>query len=81
VIYQQHWHPPEPQAAERARRMARRDLAARGLTPMTCISSRIIACRRRGRGGRDLLRFVPSAGRAGLVGELLTDQRPVDASA
>jgi len=82
VIYQQHWHPPEPQPQNVPGEWRAETWPPAGLTPMTLylqpdhrLSPAAAA------GGRDLLRFVPSAGvEAGFWwGELLTDQRPVDA--
>ncbi len=82
VIYQQHWHPPEPKPQNVPGEWRAETWPPAGLTPMTLylqpdhrLSPAAAA------GGRDLLRFVPSAGvEAGFWwGELLTDQRPVDA--
>ncbi|HWY97371.1 MAG TPA: CocE/NonD family hydrolase [Steroidobacteraceae bacterium] len=82
VIYQQHWHPPEPQPQNVPGEWRAETWPPAGLAPMTLylqpdhrLSPAAAA------GGRDLLRFVPSAGvEAGFWwGELLTDQRPVDA--
>ena len=82
VIYQQHSHPPEPQPQNVPGEWRAETWPPAGLTPMTLylqpdhrLSPAAAA------GGRDLLRFVPSAGvEAGFWwGELLTDQRPVDA--
>ena len=82
VIYQQHWHPPEPKPQNVPGEWRAETWPPAGLAPMTLylqpdhrLSPAAAA------GGRDLLRFVPSAGvEAGFWwGELLTDQRPVDA--
>jgi len=82
VIYQQHWHPPEPKPQNVPGEWRAESWPPAGLAPMTLylqpdhrLSPAAAA------GGRDLLRFVPSTGvEAGFWwGELLTDQRPVDA--
>ena len=82
VIYQQHWHPPDPQSQDVPGEWRAETWPPAGLTPMTWylqpdhrLASEAPAT------GRDLLRYVPSAGvEAGFWwGELLTDQRPVDA--
>jgi putative CocE/NonD family hydrolase len=82
VIYQQHWHPPEPQPQNVPGEWRAETWPPAGLTPMTLYlqPDRRLSPAAAG-GGRDLLRFVPSAGvEAGFWwGELLTDQRPVDA--
>jgi predicted acyl esterase len=82
VIYQQHWHPPESQAQDIPGEWRAEAWPPAGLTPMTLY---LQPEHRLGpqppAAGRDLLRYVPSAGvEAGFWwGELLTDQRPVDA--
>jgi predicted acyl esterase len=82
VVYQQHWHPPEPQSQDVPGEWRAETWPPAGLTPMTLflqpdhrLASEASAA------GRDQLRYVPSAGvEAGFWwGELLTDQRPVDA--
>jgi predicted acyl esterase len=82
VVYLQHWHPPESQPQEipgewRAETWPPRGLSATKfyLQPDHRLSSDDPLT------GRDQLRYVPSAGvEAGFWwGELLTDQRPVDA--
>src|SRR3979411_1588279 len=61
VIYQQHWHPPEPQAQEVPGEWRAETWPPAGLTPMTLflqpdhrLSSGAPAT------GRDLLRYIPS---------------------
>jgi predicted acyl esterase len=82
VIYQQHWHPPESQAQDIPGEWRAEAWPPAGLTPTTLY---LQPEHRLGPqpppAGRDLLRYVPSAGvEAGFWwGELLTDQRPVDA--
>ncbi|HEY4443078.1 MAG TPA: CocE/NonD family hydrolase [Steroidobacteraceae bacterium] len=82
IVYQQHWHPPEPQAQDVPGEWRAETWPPAGLAPMTLflqpdhrLASEVSAA------GRDQLRYVPSAGvEAGFWwGELLTDQRPVDA--
>ena len=82
VIYQQHWHPPESQSQDipgewRAEAWPPAGTAAMTLylQPDRRLASDSPAV------SRDLLRYVPSVGvEAGFWwGELLTDQRPVDA--
>jgi uncharacterized protein len=82
IIYQQHWHPPESQSQDVPGEWRAESWPPAGLTPLTLylqpehrLSSEKLAT------GRDQLRYVPSAGvEAGFWwGELLTDQRPVDA--
>jgi uncharacterized protein len=82
VVYQQHWHPPEPQSQDVPGEWRAESWPPAGLTPMSLflqpdhrLASEASAA------GRDQLRYVPSAGvEAGFWwGELLTDQRPVDA--
>ena len=82
VIYQQHWHPPEPQPQDVPGEWRADTWPPAGLTPMTLF---LQPDHRLSPGapatGRDQLRYIPSAGvEAGFWwGELLTDQRPVDA--
>ncbi len=82
VIYQQHGHPPGPQPQDVPGEWRAESWPPLGLTATTWylqpehrLSGTASA------GGRDQLRYVPSAGiEAGFWwGELLTDQRPVDA--
>jgi len=82
IIYQQHWHPPESQPQDIPGEWRAESWPPAGLTPTTLylqpdhrLSSDAADS------GRDLLRYTPSAGvEAGFWwGELLTDQRPVDA--
>ncbi len=82
IVYQQHWHSPDAQAHEVPGEWRAETWPPRGLTPTTLYlqpEHRLSADNRRS--GRDQLRYVPSAGvEAGFWwGELLTDQRPVDA--
>jgi uncharacterized protein len=82
VIYQQHWHPPESQAQDIPGEWRAEAWPPAGLTPMTLyLQPEHGLAPRPPAAGRDLLRYVPSAGvEAGFWwGELLTDQRPVDA--
>jgi predicted acyl esterase len=82
VIYQQHWHAPDPHTQDVPGEWRAETWPPAGLTHMTWylqpehrLSPEELS------GGRDQLRYVPSAGvEAGFWwGELLTDQRPVDA--
>jgi predicted acyl esterase len=82
VIYQQHWHPPESQAQDIPGEWRAEAWPPAGLAPMTLyLQSEHRLAPQPPTAGRDLLRYVPSAGvEAGFWwGELLTDQRPVDA--
>jgi uncharacterized protein len=82
VIFQQHWHPPEPQPQDLPGEWRAETWPPAGLTPMTLYlqTDHRLSAEQPG-SGRDLLRYTPSAGvEAGFWwGELLTDQRPVDA--
>jgi uncharacterized protein len=82
VIYQQHWHPPEPQPQDVPGEWRAETWPPAGLTPMTLYlqPDHRLSADEPGI-GRDALRYVASAGvEAGFWwGELLTDQRPVDA--
>jgi uncharacterized protein len=82
VIFQQHWHPPEPQPQDVPGEWRAETWPPAGLTPMTLYlqTDHRLSAGPPG-SGRDLLRYTPSAGvEAGFWwGELLTDQRPVDA--
>jgi predicted acyl esterase len=82
VVYLQHWHPPGAQAQDVPGEWRAEEWPPRGLSPTTYYlqpNHRLSSDDRLG--GRDQLRYVPSAGvEAGFWwGELLTDQRPVDA--
>jgi predicted acyl esterase len=82
VVYQQHWHPPESQSQDIPGEWRAETWPPAGLTPMTLYlqpDHRLSAEQPAAR--RDQLRYTPSAGvEAGFWwGELLTDQRPVDA--
>jgi putative CocE/NonD family hydrolase len=82
VIYQQHWHPPDPHPQDVPGEWRAESWPPAGLMHMTWYlqpEHRLTADERNG--GRDQLRYVSSAGvEAGFWwGELLTDQRPVDA--
>lgn len=82
VIYQQHWHPPEPQLKDVPGEWRAESWPPAGLTPMTLYlqPDHRLSSEEPG-SGRDELRYVASVGvEAGFWwGELLTDQRPVDA--
>ena len=82
VIYQQHWHPPGSEAQDVPGEWRAESWPPFGLAPTTWYlqpDHRLSLAA--SDGGRDQLRYVPSAGiEAGFWwGELLTDQRPVDA--
>jgi predicted acyl esterase len=82
VIYQQHWHAPESQPQDIPGEWRAESWPPAGLAPMTWYlqpDHRLLA--KDSASGRDELRYVPSVGvEAGFWwGELLTDQRPVDA--
>ena len=82
VIYQQHWHAPESQSQDVPGEWRAETWPPAGLAPLTLYlqpEHRLAADS--ATAGRDLLRYVPSTGvEAGFWwGELLTDQRPVDA--
>src|SRR6185312_14315020 len=82
VIYQQHWHAPESHPQDIPGEWRAEIWPPAGLAPMTWYlqpDHRLLA--KDSASGRDELRNVPSAGvEAGFWwGELLTDQRPVDA--
>ncbi|MGC2033363.1 MAG: CocE/NonD family hydrolase [Steroidobacteraceae bacterium] len=83
VIYQQHWHPPRAQSQDVPGEWRAETWPPAGLTPMTWYlgpDHRLTPDAPR-TGDVDQLRYVPSAGvEAGFWwGELLSDQRPVDA--
>ena len=83
VIYQQHWHAPDSQAQDVPGEWRADTWPPAGLTRMTLYPQsdhRLSLDEPAGR-GLDRLRYVASAGvEAGFWwGELLTDQRPVDA--
>jgi uncharacterized protein len=82
IVYQQHWHPPESQAQDIPGEWRAETWPPQGLNSMTLYLQPDHRLSSDGNGsGRDQLRYVPSAGvEAGFWwGELLTDQRPVDA--
>jgi predicted acyl esterase len=83
LIYQQHWHPPQPRLQEVPGEWRAEIWPPAGLTPMNWYlgPDHRLSSDARGDPGMDQLRYVPSAGvEAGFWwGELLTDQRPVDA--
>jgi uncharacterized protein len=83
VIYQQHWHPPEPQSQDVPGEWRAEAWPPAGLTPMTwwLQPDHRLSTGEPGLTGIDRVRYVPSAGvEAGFWwGELLSDQRPVDA--
>jgi uncharacterized protein len=83
VIYQQHWHPPRAQSQDVPGEWRAESWPPAGLTSMTWYlgpDHRLTSDAPRA-GDVDQLRYVPSAGvEAGFWwGELLSDQRPVDA--
>jgi predicted acyl esterase len=82
VIYQQHWHPPDPKSQDVPGEWRAETWPPAGLTQMTLYlqPNHVLSSDAPGSGG-DELRCTPSAGvEAGFWwGELLTDQRPVDA--
>jgi len=82
VVYLQHWHPPESHPQDVPGEWRAETWPPRGLSPTTYYlqPDHRLAADARLR-GQDELRYVPSAGvEAGFWwGELLTDQRPVDA--
>ena len=82
VVYQQHWHPPEPQSQDIPGEWRAETWPPAGLTPTTLYlqPDHRLSAQQTG-SGRDQLRYTASAGvEAGFWwGELLTDQRPVDA--
>ncbi|HWG68493.1 MAG TPA: CocE/NonD family hydrolase [Steroidobacteraceae bacterium] len=82
VIYQQHWHAPESHPQDIPGEWRAESWPPAGLAPMTWYlqpDHRLLPMD--SASGRDELRYVPSVGvEAGFWwGELLTDQRPVDA--
>jgi predicted acyl esterase len=83
IIYQQHWHPPEAQPQDVPGEWRAESWPPAGLTPMTLYlqSDHRLAAIAASDNSQDHLRYVPSVGvEAGFWwGELLTDQRPVDA--
>jgi hypothetical protein len=82
LVYLQHWHPPESQPQDVPGEWRADTWPPAGLTPTTLYLQPEHRLSSENSGaGRDLLRYVPSAGvEAGFWwGELLTDQRPVDA--
>jgi uncharacterized protein len=82
IVYQQHWHPPgsQPQDVPGEWRAETWPPAGANPTPLYLQPERRLSVEQSG-SGRDQLRNVPSTGvEAGFWwGELLTDQRPVDA--
>jgi predicted acyl esterase len=82
VVYLQHWHRPESQAQDVPGEWRAETWPPRGLSPTTFYLQPDHGLSSDNRlKGQDRLRYVPSAGvEAGFWwGELLTDQRPVDA--
>lgn len=82
LVYLQHWHPPGSQNQDVPGEWRAEDWPPRGLAPTTFyLDADHRLARDVPRAGRDQLRYVPSAGvEAGFWwGELLSDQRPVDA--
>ena len=83
VIYQQHWHPPQSRSQDVPGEWRAETWPPAGVTPMTWYlrPEHRLDPEQPGDAGIDQLRYVPSAGvEAGFWwGELLTDQRPVDA--
>jgi uncharacterized protein len=83
VIYQQHWHPPQSRSQDVPGEWRAETWPPAGVTPMTWYlrPEHRLDPEEPGDAGIDQLRYVPSAGvEAGFWwGELLTDQRPVDA--
>jgi predicted acyl esterase len=82
IVYLQHWHPPESQPQDIPGEWRAETWPPKGLSPTTLYlgpEQRLSADRPLA--GKDALRYVPSAGvEAGFWwGELLTDQRRVDA--
>ena len=82
VVYQQHWHPPESQSQDIPGEWRAETWPPAGLTPTTLYlqPDHRLSAEQTG-AGRDQLRYTASTGvEAGFWwGELLTDQRPVDA--
>jgi predicted acyl esterase len=82
VIYQQHWHPPESQSQDVPGEWRAESWPPAGLAPLTLyLQPQHRLSPDESQQGQDQLRNVASAGvEAGFWwGELLTDQRPVDA--
>jgi predicted acyl esterase len=82
IIYQQHWHPPESQSQDVPGEWRAESWPPAGLAPLTLyLQPQHRLSPDESQQGRDQLRNIPSAGvEAGFWwGELLTDQRPVDA--
>ena len=83
VIYQQHWHPPEAQPQNVPGEWRAESWPPAGLQPMTLYlqPDHVLAANAATGDSQDKLRYIPSVGvEAGFWwGELLTDQRPVDA--
>ena len=83
IIFQQHWHPPEAQPQDVPGEWRAESWPPAGLTPMTLYlqPDHRLSASATPDSGQDQLRYVPSVGvEAGFWwGELLTDQRPVDA--
>jgi predicted acyl esterase len=83
VIYQQHWHPPESHSQDIPGEWRAETWPPAGLTPVTLYMQpdHGLSSENPAKSGIDQLRYIPSAGvEAGFWwGELLTDQRPVDA--
>jgi predicted acyl esterase len=82
VIYQQHWHAPESRSQDVPGEWRAEAWPPQGLTPMSLYLQQDHGLAADPpKSGIDQLRYIPSAGvEAGFWwGELLTDQRPVDA--
>jgi putative CocE/NonD family hydrolase len=83
IVYQQHWHPPDPKLPQIPGEWRAETWPPKGLSPMIWYlqPDHRLAAENAAVGGVDQLRYVPSVGvEAGFWwGELLTDQRPVDA--
>jgi putative CocE/NonD family hydrolase len=82
VIYQQHWHAPESQSQDVPGEWRAETWPPAGLTPMSLYLQQDHGLSSDPpKSGVDQLRYIPSVGvEAGFWwGELLTDQRPVDA--
>src|SRR5450631_425318 len=83
VIYQQHWHPPQSRSQDVPGEWRAETWPPAGVTPMTWYlrPEHRLDPGEPGDAGIDQLRYVPSAGVVSVKkkGELLTDQRPVDA--
>jgi predicted acyl esterase len=83
IVYQQHWHPPQPQSQDVPGEWRAESWPPAGLAPMTwyLAPEHRLTTAAPAPAGAEQLRYVPSVGvEAGFWwGELLTDQRPVDA--